>query len=50
MGSVVACRYVFPSEAAAAASPDGRSGDYVVARSEAEAMEQALDRLDTRDC
>ena len=46
----MACRYVFPSEEAAAASPDGRSSNFVVARSEAEAMEQALDRLETHIC
>ena len=48
MRSAVACRYVFRGEDAAAASPDGRSDTYIVARSEAEAMEQALNRLVTR--
>ena len=33
--------YVFPDEAAAAASPDGRSGTYIVARNEGEARAKA---------
>ena len=37
-------RYVFPDEASAEASADGRSADYVVARSEEEAAEQARGR------
>lgn len=37
-------RYVFPSEAAAAESADGRSSDHVVARDEAAALEQARAR------
>ena len=37
-------RYVFPDEAAASASADGRSSDYVVARSPEEALEQAKSR------
>ncbi|KAK9845737.1 hypothetical protein WJX81_000915 [Elliptochloris bilobata] len=36
--------YVFANEEAASASADGRSGDYVVARSELEALEQARAR------
>jgi len=36
--------YVFPDEAAAAASSTGVSGDYVVARSEAEALVAAKDK------
>ncbi|CAL8463583.1 g3117 [Coccomyxa elongata] len=36
--------YVFPDEASAEASADGRSADYVVARSEEEAAEQARKR------
>ena len=37
-------RYVFPDEAAAAASPDGRSGQHIVARSEEDALQQAQQR------
>ena len=41
---LLACRYVFPDEAAASASADGRSGEYVVARSEEDALLQAQSR------
>ncbi|CAL5223969.1 g6577 [Coccomyxa viridis] len=37
--------YVFPDEAAASASEDGRSSEYVVARSEEDALQQAQSRL-----
>lgn len=43
-GMVCAVRYVFPDEASAEASADGRSAGYVVARSEEEAAEQARQR------
>ena len=36
--------YVFPDEAAAAASPAGVSGDYVVARSQEEALAAAQEK------
>jgi valyl-tRNA synthetase len=36
--------YVFPDEASAAASPDGRSPDYVVAHSQEDAQLKAQDR------
>ena len=42
-----ACRYVFPDEAAASASADGRSSEYVVARSEEDALQQAQSRYAT---
>lgn len=38
------CRYVFPDEASAEASLEGRSADFVVARSEEEALAQARER------
>ncbi len=36
--------YVFPDETAAAASPAGVSGDYVVARSQEEALTAAQEK------
>ena len=44
---LLACRYVFPDEAAASASADGRSSEYVVARSEEDALQQAQSRCAT---
>ena len=38
------CRYVFPNEAMASASLDGRSSEYVVARSPEAALQQAQSR------
>ena len=38
------CRYVFSDEAVASASADGRSSEYVVARSEEDAHQQAQSR------
>jgi len=38
------CRYVFPDEAAASASEEGRSSEYVVARSEEDALQDAQSR------
>lgn len=38
------CRYVFPDEAMASASLDGRSSEYVVARSPEAALQQAQSR------
>lgn len=37
-------RYVFPDEAAASASEEGRSSEYVVARSEEDALHEAQSR------
>ncbi len=43
-GMRAARRYVFASEAAAAESEDGRSSNFVVARDDAAALEQARAR------
>ena len=43
-GLLYCCRYVFPDEAAASASLDGRSSEYVVARSPEAALQQAQSR------
>ena len=44
LSACVMRRWVFPDEAAASASADGRSGDYVVARSQEEALQLARER------
>lgn len=38
------CRYMFSDEAAAADSQDGRSSEYVVARSQEDALKEAQSR------